>query len=95
MHVKVQEYRLGVEITGVESDSPIIDKVMVADIIMRMDDTDVVNMESLRTIGNEREHNFLIFRTTKHDGSGEIRKEGMKVNWSPIRQLLVAAALQR
>jgi hypothetical protein len=31
LHVKVQEYGLGVEIIGVESDSPIIDKVMVGD----------------------------------------------------------------
>lgn len=84
LHVKVQEYRLGVEITGVKSDSPIIDKVMVGDIIMRIDDTDVVNMESLSTISNERERNFLIFRTTKNDGSGEIREEGMKVNRSSM-----------
>jgi len=84
LHVKVQENGLGVEITGVESDSPIIDKVMVGDIIMRIDDTDVVNMESLRTINNERERNFLIFRTTKNDGSGEIREEGMKVNRSSM-----------
>jgi hypothetical protein len=49
---------------------------------MRIDDTDVMNMESLRTIGNERERNFLIFQTTTDDGSGEIREEGMKVNWS-------------
>ena len=84
LHVKVQEYGLGVEITGVKSDSPIIDKVMVGDIIMRIDDTDVVNMESLRTINNERERNFLIFRTTKNDGSGEIREEGMKVNRSSM-----------
>jgi hypothetical protein len=84
LHVKVQEYGLGVEITGVESDSPIIDKVMVGDIIMRIDDTNVVNMESLRMIGNERERNFLIFRTTKDDGSGEIREERTKVNRSSM-----------
>ncbi len=35
-------------------------------------------------IGNERERNLLFFRTTKHDGSGEIREEGMKLNWSPM-----------
>ena len=65
LHVKLQEHGFGVEITGVESDSPIIDKVMVGDIIMRIDDTHVENMESLRTISHERERNFLIFRTTK------------------------------
>ncbi len=75
LHVKVQEYGLGVEIIGVKYDSPIIDKVMVGDIIMRIDDTDVVNMESLCTIRNEGERNFLIFRTTNDDGSGEIREE--------------------
>jgi hypothetical protein len=31
---------------------------------MRIDDTHVENMESLRTISNERERNFLVFRTT-------------------------------
>jgi len=84
LHVKVQEYGLGVEITGVESDSPVIDKVMVGDIIMRIDDPNVVNIESLSTISNERERNFLIFRTTKNDGSGEIKEEGMKVNRSSM-----------
>lgn len=66
LHVKLREDGRGVEITNIESDSRIKDMVMVGDIIMKIDQTDVVSMECIRT-GNDGERHFLISRQMKND----------------------------
>ena len=76
LHVQMREDGRGVEITNIESDLRINDKVMVGDIIMKIDQTDVVSMECIRT-GNDGERHFLISWQMKND---ENEKETTKID---------------